>query len=156
MSKDKYHQLSRRSFIQTSGVLGGGTLLAARDGNAQQATATQNLPQRELGRTKQKVSALALGTWPCGRSQDVDTAAVTRLVNEALDLGINFVDTAHNYGKAEEGIGKALGRRRDQVFLATKVWADDGGSARLSLEESLRVLTHRPLRPRLLAQRGQP
>ena len=140
MSNDKSRPLSRRSFIQASSVLGGGTLLAARDGNAQQATATRNLPKRELGRTKQKVSALALGTWPCGRSQDVDTAAVTRLVSEALDLGINFVDTAHNYGKAEEGIGKALGRRRDQVFLATKVWADDGESAQQSFEASLRAL----------------
>jgi predicted aldo/keto reductase-like oxidoreductase len=93
-----------------------------------------------LGKTKQKVSALALGTWPCGRSQDVDTAAVTRLVNEALDLGINFVDTAHNYGKAEDAIGQALGQRRDQVFLATKVWADDADAALQSLEESLRAL----------------
>ena len=140
MSKDIDYQLTRRSFIQNTGALGGGTLLAACNGDAQQATATQSLPQRKLGRTNQKVSALALGTWPCGRSQDVDTAAVTRLVNEALDLGINFVDTAHNYGKAEDGIGKALGRRRDQVFLATKVWADDAGAARLSLEESLRAL----------------
>jgi predicted aldo/keto reductase-like oxidoreductase len=140
MSKDIDYQLTRRSFIQNTGALGGGTLLAARDGDAQQATATQSLPQRKLGRTNQKVSALALGSWPCGRSQDVDTAAVTRLVNEALDLGINFVDTAHNYGKAEDGIGKALGRRRDQVFLATKVWADDAKSAQQSFEESLRAL----------------
>ena len=131
-------KLSRRSFIQSSGVLGGGTLLATSDANAQPATAT--LPQRVLGRTKQKVSALALGTWPCGRSRDVDVAAVSRLVNEALDLGINFIDTAHNYGKAEDGIGEALGQRREQVFLATKVWADDKGAARVSLEESLRAL----------------
>ena len=140
MSKDNDYQLTRRSFIQNTGALGGGTLLAARNGDAQLATATQSLPQRTQGSTNQKVTALALGTWPCGRSQDVDTAAVTRLVNEALDLGINFVDTAHNYGKAEDGIGKALGRRRDQVFLATKVWADDAESAQQSFEESLRAL----------------
>jgi predicted aldo/keto reductase-like oxidoreductase len=70
----------------------------------------------------------------------VDTSAVTQLVNKALDLGVNFVDTAHNYGKAEDGIGKALGRRRDRVFLATKVWADDAETARRSFEESLRAM----------------
>jgi hypothetical protein len=140
MPKNEMNQLSRRSFIQGAGAVGGGALLTANHGDAQEAIATLNLPQRVLGRTNQKVSALALGTWPCGRSQDVDTAAVTRLVNEALDLGINFVDTAHNYGKAEDGIGKALGRRRDQVFLATKVWADDAESAQQSLEESLHAL----------------
>ena len=62
------------------------------------------------------------------------------IVREALDQGINFIDTAHNYGNAEEGIGKALGKRRDQVFLTTKVWADDADQARQSLEESLRAL----------------
>jgi predicted aldo/keto reductase-like oxidoreductase len=83
---------------------------------------------------------LALGTWPCGKSKTVDTPGVTAIVNEALELGINFIDTAHNYGNAEEGIGKALGKRRDEVFLTTKVFADDAEEARISFEESLRAL----------------
>ncbi len=141
MSSDKHNpQLSRRSFVQSSGALGAATVLAAADSRLTAAPVAAELPQRVLGKTKQKVSALALGTWPCGRSEDVDTTAVVRLVNEALDLGINFVDTAHNYGKAEDAIGKALGHRRDEVFLTTKVWADDAAGAQQSLEESLTAL----------------
>lgn len=143
MSKEKQNQFSRRSFLQGASALGGsGALLLSRGhgGYAQDTTTTQTLPRRVLGKTKQRVSALALGTWPCGRSEDVDMRGVSALVNEALDLGINFIDTARNYGKAEEGIGKALGKRRDEVFLTTKVWADDADEARRSLEESLRVL----------------
>ncbi len=65
---------------------------------------------------------------------------MARLVQTALDLGINFVDAAHNYGKAEEGIGMALESHREEVFLTTKVWADSAEEARESLEGSLRAL----------------
>jgi predicted aldo/keto reductase-like oxidoreductase len=98
------------------------------------------MPRRVLGKTKQEVSVLGLGTWPCGRSKDLDNQAVGRLIHEALDLGINLVDTAHNYGRAEEATGQALAGRRDGVFLTTKVWADTAGDARESLEGSLRLL----------------
>ena len=139
MTRDQRSELSRRSFLHGVGALGGGTLLATREASAQ-SSASAPLPRRVLGKTGQSVSTLALGTWPCGRSQDLDVAGVSDLVNEAIDLGINLIDTAHNYGKAEEGIGRALGGRRDQVFLTTKVWADDASGARDSFEESLRAL----------------
>ena len=144
MSDSKSFPLSRRSFLQGAGILGGGAWLL-RGGTPALAqltspTSTQTLPRRVLGKTKQEVSTLALGTWPCGRSESVSTDDIARLVHEALDLGVNFVDTARNYGKAEEGISKALGSRRDQLFLTTKVWADDADEARRSLEESLRTL----------------
>ena len=141
MSDNKHSGLSRRKFLQEASVLGGGALLLEKGTARAAATArTDTLPRRVLGKTKQEVTALALGTWPCGRSETVDTPGVAAVVNEALELGINFIDTAHNYGNAEEGIGKALGKRRDEVFLATKVWADDAEQARISFEESLRAL----------------
>ena len=65
---------------------------------------------------------------------------VARIVNVAIDEGINFIDTAPKYGKAEEGIGLALGRRRREIYLATKVWADTVGDAEKSLANSLRTL----------------
>ena len=49
-----------------------------------------------------------------------------RIIDRALDAGINFVDTADIYsqGESEEIVGKALaGAKRDNVVLATKVWA---------------------------------
>ena len=93
---------------------------------------------RTLGASGLRVSPICLGTMTFG--EPVAEAEAIRLVHGAMDLGINFVDTAHNYGKAEEAIGKALGRRRNQVFLATKVWADDAATAQQSFEESLRAL----------------
>jgi predicted aldo/keto reductase-like oxidoreductase len=136
MSDNSHSNLSRRSFLRGAAALGAGTVLAPRPVSA----AEQTLPLRTLGSTKQQVTTLALGTWPCGRSSDVDVAGVGKLVHAALDLGITFIDTARAYGKAEEGIGKALGRHRREVFLATKVWADDAEEAAKSLHESLRTL----------------
>jgi len=61
-------------------------------------------------------------------------------VQEALDLGITSIDTAPKYVKSEEGIGKALGARRKDVFLATKVWADTIDEAEESFSTSLKLL----------------
>jgi predicted aldo/keto reductase-like oxidoreductase len=136
------NRLSRRDFLHDAGALGSAALLLNTQTmvRAAEPAVADALPRRILGRTQQEVTALALGTWPCGRSETVDTVGVAAIVNEAIDLGIDFIDTAHNYGNAEEGIGKALGKRRDQVFLTTKVWADDEAEARTSFEESLRAL----------------
>ena len=142
MPRFEQGEKSRREFLQELSLLGSGALLLEAGTAVQAADVVPRdaLPRRVLGKTKQEVTALALGTWPCGRCETVDTPAVMAIVNEAVDLGINFIDTAHNYGNGEEGIGKALGKRRDQVFLTTKVWADDADEARTSFEESLRAL----------------
>jgi aryl-alcohol dehydrogenase-like predicted oxidoreductase len=52
----------------------------------------------------------------------IDAAATEKVLHAALDAGINFLDTADIYGggQSEEFLGRALGRRRDQVILATK------------------------------------
>lgn len=143
MSVSSSKPFSRRTFLRGASALGSAGALTLGYGyhsSAQEAAVAIELPQRVLGKTKQQVSTLALGTWPCGRSEDIDTAGVSAMVNEAIDLGINFIDTAHNYGRAEEAIGHALGNRRDEVFLTTKVWADTKADARQSLEESYRAL----------------
>jgi hypothetical protein len=139
MKKTQKSGISRRSFLQGVGVLGGGTVLVSA-GAVQAENVAPVLPHRVLGKTGQEVPAIALGTAPCGQSKSVDTPTVTAIVNEALDLGVNYIDTARIYGNAEEGIGKALGGRREQVFLATKVWADNKAGARASLDKSLRTL----------------
>ncbi|PYI77764.1 MAG: aldo/keto reductase [Verrucomicrobia bacterium] len=52
----------------------------------------------------------------------IDAAATEKVVDAALQSGVNFFDTADRYGKgqSEEFLGRALGRRRDQIILATK------------------------------------
>jgi aryl-alcohol dehydrogenase-like predicted oxidoreductase len=74
-----------------------------------------------LGRAGVKVSPLCLGCMNFGNP--TDEAESLRIIHEALDAGINFIDTAnvYNRGASETIVGKALKGKRDQVVLATKV-----------------------------------
>ena len=138
MTAGRNSTVSRRTFLQGAGAAGAGALLLSSSARARQSQ--QVLPQRTFGKTKQQVSILALGTWPCGKSSEVDIPAVTKLVQESLELGITFIDTAGVYGKAEEAIGIGLEGRRDGVFLASKVWANTADEAEESLTSSLKKL----------------
>jgi aryl-alcohol dehydrogenase-like predicted oxidoreductase len=81
------------------------------------------MEQRELGRTGVSVSPLCLGAMMFGAWGNTDHDESIRIIHQALDAGINFVDTADVYarGESEEIVGKALKGRRDSVVLATKV-----------------------------------
>ncbi|GLV83436.1 aldo/keto reductase [Streptomyces lavendulae subsp. lavendulae] len=78
---------------------------------------------RNLGGTGIEVSAHCLGTMMFGAVGNPDHEECGRIIHAALDLGINFVDTADMYsaGESEVIVGKALKGRRDDVVLATKV-----------------------------------
>jgi aryl-alcohol dehydrogenase-like predicted oxidoreductase len=120
---------------------------------------------KNLGRSGLKVSAFCLGTDNFANPTPEDECA--RMIDAALDGGLNFIDTSDSYvkGECERIIGRALAKnkRRDEVVLATKVYYptgsgpnDRGGSRRHILkacEDSLRRLqtdridlyqTHRP------------
>lgn len=107
---------------------------------------------RTLGRSGIKVSPLCLGTFNFGNFTPEDECA--RLINRALESGINVIDTANAYagGESERIIGRTLAANgcRDQVIVATKVHApvgagpNDRGNSRLHIikacEDSLRRL----------------
>lgn len=134
-------QMNRRNFLGGAASLGAGAMLL--NGTTPPAIASAaepGLPRRVLGRTKERVSTLALGTWPSGKCNTIDDGGVAKIVHEALDLGINLIDAARAYDNAEAGIGKALRNRRDEAFLTTKVWADTAAAAQKSFEASLRDL----------------
>jgi aryl-alcohol dehydrogenase (NADP+) len=78
---------------------------------------------RTLGRTGIKVSPYCLGAMMFGGIANADHDDCIRILHKALDIGINFVDTADRYsnGESEEIVGKALKGRRQNVVLATKV-----------------------------------
>lgn len=113
---------------------------------------------RRLGRTDLRVSELALGTVELGLDYGVPAngtpvrpspAEAAYLLNRALDLGINVIDTAPAYGESESIIGRALKSRRQDYILATKVGplSDEGLTGRrlrrwveTSISESLRAL----------------
>ncbi len=75
---------------------------------------------RNLGRTGLKVSTFCLGTMMFGRQVEEDLSI--RIMEEALDAGVNFIDTADMYvnGVTEEIVGKAIRKNRDQIVLASK------------------------------------
>lgn len=85
---------------------------------------------RVLGRSGIRVSPLGFGAFKIGRNQGIkypagyeipDESTVTRLLNVVLDLGITYIDTAPAYGLSEERIGRAIGHRRSEFVLSTKV-----------------------------------
>ena len=84
---------------------------------------------RSLGRTGMKVSPLCLGAMMFGAWGEPDHDVSIKIIHRALDVGINFIDTADVYsqGESESIVGKALaGGRRDDIILATKVHSQMG------------------------------
>src|SRR5688572_23254167 len=81
------------------------------------------LPTNMLGRTGLVVSQLGYGAMSLdsGRLTSVSEEQAEAVLNAALDAGINFIDTAPDYGESEERIGRYIGQRRDEFFIATKV-----------------------------------
>jgi aryl-alcohol dehydrogenase-like predicted oxidoreductase len=105
---------------------------------------------RRLGRSGLKVSEICLGTMTFG--QDTDETEARRLVDMALDAGVNFFDTADSYGsgRSEVMLGKALKGRRREATIATKFFnpmgpgPNDSGMSRVhimnAIEDSLKRL----------------
>lgn len=79
---------------------------------------------RDFGKTGEKVSEIGLGCWQLGGADwgDVDDDAALRILHEAVDGGVTFLDTANVYGggRSEALIGKFLKQRPGSLFVATK------------------------------------
>ncbi|MDW7710028.1 MAG: aldo/keto reductase [Deferrisomatales bacterium] len=97
------------------------------------------LPTRTLGKTGAEVSILGLGGEGVLRTYGRDREA-TELIRRALDLGVTYFESARAYAGSEEYLGRALGRDRDRVFLATKSHHRSARGARAHLDESLALL----------------
>src|SRR5260221_10050153 len=76
-----------------------------------------------------RLSVIGLGTWQFGSREwgygdDYAQGEAVRITQRALDLGINLIDTAEAYafGKSERIVGQAIAGRRDEAFVATKVF----------------------------------
>lgn len=90
---------------------------------------TSGLEYRELGKTGIKISAVGLGTWQWGSREwgwgrSYSKQDVIDAFHRAMELGINFVDTAEVYGggKSEKIVGEAIQGHREDVVIASKVW----------------------------------
>lgn len=94
---------------------------------------------RHFGNESTKVSEVGLGTWQLGGSWGpVDDRTAEATLAAAVDAGVNFLDTADVYGggRSEERIAKFLKKRKERVFVATKLGrrADPGGPQNLTRE----------------------
>jgi aryl-alcohol dehydrogenase-like predicted oxidoreductase len=121
--------------------------------------ASVEVEQRQLANTDLGLTPVGIGTAPIGSGRDwpvwwgpQDQAESTAAIHRALDLGVNWIDTApfYGWGRAEEIVGRALNGRRDNVLLFTKcgTFPDESGSRmdlrpqsiRSDVEASLRRL----------------
>ena len=119
---------------------------------------------RRFGKTGLKVSELALGGGMFTSHDPMDLDETCKIAKRALELGINYIDTAPAYGHSEEVLGKALSAVDRPCILSTKLGGkpkpfdpQDRAALRRSFEESLRLLNreridilflHEPDRPR--------
>ncbi len=137
--------ITRRDFIK--GVVGASAAISITgDLVAQEKTTpfdAKGLPTRILGKTGERVPIMAIGTGSrfCA-VKDEDKAS--EILTYALDNGLYYWDTAHDYAYgdviSEVRLGKILKDRRQEVFLSTKVGARDPDEAKRHIEESLRRL----------------
>lgn len=80
---------------------------------------------RTLGKTTWKISEISLGTWQVGGKwgSEFDHGNADKIINAAIDGGVNFIDTAdvYNSGLSEAAVAKAIKASSEEVYLATKI-----------------------------------
>src|SRR3954463_16517643 len=90
---------------------------------------------RELGRGGPSVPVVGMGTW-----QTLDTRGERDdVVHAALDAGSRFLDTSPMYGRAQAVLAHGLEGRRDEAFVADKLWTPSDDDALAQAEYSLRL-----------------
>jgi len=105
-------------------------------GLAEETLQTGQMERRRLGRTELEVSVIGFGGGPLREFRHV------RVVQEAIKMGVNFIDTAHSYGRgrSERIIGAAVAGLHDQVYIATKTAKRFAGEAAREILGSLERL----------------
>ena len=94
---------------------------------------SDNLPKAVLGRTNLNVTRLG---WGAADRRVWTEDLAESMCNSVLDAGINYVDTANDYGRSEEFIGKLISHRRDEFYLASKCGCAPGGGSHVWTKEN--------------------
>ena len=95
------------------------------------------MQKRRLGRTELMVSVVGFGGLILPR---ISRDEAVRVVNRALDLGINFIDTAKSYGDSEEKVSAAIAERRHDCIITSKSLANDKDELLADIDLSLKRL----------------
>ena len=108
------------------------------------------MKHRKIGQSELQVSTIGLGCNNFGFVANMDAHASRKVIDEAIENGINFFDTSDSYGTSENILGEVLGERRKNIILATKFGSkpnalgEKSGASRgyilAEAEESLRRL----------------
>jgi aryl-alcohol dehydrogenase-like predicted oxidoreductase len=127
--------MKRREFLKQAAV----TAAAVASTSHLNASKTPTTPiaRRPLGSTGEQLSIIAMGGIVV---MNVEPAAASGIVAEAVDRGINYFDVAPSYGNAQDRLGPALAPYRKNCFLACKTDGRMKDDSRKDLEESLRLL----------------
>ena len=142
----------RRSFLKMSGAVVVGSVALPQFTNAQSAPPSEALssnspadrmPTRNLGKTGYKVGIFSLGGQAALEKPNNQANAVP-IIERALDLGVNYIDTSSIYGGparwSEQYVGKVMNHRRKEAFLATKTKERTREGSMRMLETSLKLL----------------
>ncbi len=133
----KKHEITRREFVKvgttgTAALLLGGRAVLGRE---------TPMPERPLGKTGHNVRLFSLGGQATLEKEGTLDESVA-IINRAIDLGVNYIDTAAAYGSgiSQKYIGEVMATRRKEVFLATKTHKRTRDESLQLLEESLKSL----------------
>ena len=141
----------RREFLKVGGAVTAALLAPAAMADTPKALpalpsnprTTTAMPMRNLGKTGYRVGIFSLGGQAAIEQPNNEAAAVL-IIERALDMGVNYIDTSSIYGGperwSEQYVGKVMAHRRNDAFLATKtIQRSRDGSLRM-IEKSLQLL----------------
>ena len=148
----KYQPNDRRTFLKTSGAVAAAGLLTPGVASAAATTlpplpvnprTAKAMPTRALGRTGYTVGIFSLGGQAAIEKPNNFDIAVP-IIERALDLGVNYIDTSSIYGGpdrwSEQYVGRVMAKRRNEAFLATKTKERTREGSLRMIEKSLKLL----------------
>src|SRR5271166_1654187 len=147
----KQSDSSRRDFLKKSSALGvavvagkvGASAASVLPALPENPATEKAMPTRNLGRTGYRVGIFSLGGQAAIEQPNNESVAVP-IVERALDLGVNYIDTAAMYGGDERWsqryIGQVMKRRRNQAYLASKTHDRTRDGSLKLLDQSLKLL----------------
>jgi len=151
--KDKKQGHDRRQFLKTGGAVAAALVAGTTAGLPRAAQALPSLPSnpvtpsamptRNLGKTGYRVGIFSLGGQAALERADNEEISIA-IINRALDLSVNYLDTSSIYGGpprwSEQYLGKVMKTRRNEAFLASKTKERTREASLRMIEESLKLL----------------
>ena len=92
------------------------------------------MERRRLGKNGPELPVVGLGSWLTFDVGGEDQELVAAVVSTAFEEGVRLVDSSPMYGRAERALGRALAQRRDEAFVATKIWTPSVEDGRAQFE----------------------